>query len=141
MAAIVVRSSVDDGNSDSGDGGTRTDPLVFDIVKSFFIPLIWLGMLLSGLVHLLFPQETEKYMSRSGNVRIAGTTLLVLIPPALVWGFYILAILLAIFGVPRVFAPDRSIRLQQRLYPRRVHGVLLLMGAGGLWIADRLLSR
>jgi len=98
-------------------------------------------MLLSGLVHLFFPQETEKYMSRSGNVRIAGTTLLVLIPPALVWGFYILAILLAIFGFPRVFAPDRSIRLQQRLYPRRVHGVLLLMGAGGLWIADRLLSR
>jgi hypothetical protein len=98
-------------------------------------------MLLSGLAHLFVPQETEKCMSRSGNVRIVGATLLVLILPALVWGFYILAVLLAIFGFPRVFAADHSIRLQQRLYPRRVHGVLLMMGAAGLWIADRLLGR
>ena len=141
MAAIVVRSPVNDGNSDFGHGGTRADPLVIDIVKSFFISLICLGMLLSGLVHLFFPEETEKRMSCSRNVRIVGATLLALILPALVWGFYILAVLLAIFGFPRVFAADRSIRLQQRLYPRRVHGVLLMMGATGLWIADRLLRR
>jgi hypothetical protein len=43
-----------------------------------------------------------------------------------------------IFGLPRLFAPDHSIRLQQRSYPRRVHGVLLMMGAVGLWIVSRL---
>src|SRR2546422_8175026 len=79
-------------------------------------------MLLSGLGHLFFPDETEKRMSRSRNVRIAGAILLALILPAIVWGFYVVAVLLAIFGLPRLFAPDRSIRLQQRLYSRRVHG-------------------
>jgi len=111
------------------------------IVKSFFIPLVCLGMLLSGLVHLFFPDETEKRMGRSRNVRVVGAILLALILPAVVWDFYILAALFAIFGLPRLFAPDRSIRLQQRLYPRRVHGVLLMMGAAGLWIASRLLHR
>jgi hypothetical protein len=76
-------------------------------------------------------------MSRSRNVRIVGAILLALILPAIVWGFHILAVLFAIFGLPRLFVPDRSIRLQ-KLYPRRVHGVLLLMGAAGLCIAFRL---
>ena len=110
-------------------------------MKSFFIPLVCLGMLLSGLVHLFFPAETEKRMSCSRNVRIVGAILLALILPAIVWGFYVLTVLFAIFGLPRLFAPDRSIRLQQRLYPRRVHGVLLIMGAAGLWIASRLVHR
>ena len=108
---------------------------------SFFIPLVCLGMLLSGLVHLIFPDETEKYMRSSRNVRVVGAILFALILPAIVWGFYILAGLFAIFGVPRLFAPDRSIRLQQRLYPRRVHGVLLMIGAAGLWIASTLVQR
>ena len=98
-------------------------------------------MLLSGLVHLFLPDETEKRMSCSRHVRIVGAILLALILPAIVWGFYLLAVLFAIFGLPRLFAPDCSIRLQQRLYPRRVHGVLLMMGAAGLWIAARLVHR
>src|SRR2546427_332389 len=98
-------------------------------------------MLLSGLVHLLFPDETEKRMSCPRNVRMVGVTLLALILPAIVWSSYLLAVLFAIFGLPRMFTPDRSIRLQQRLYPRRVHGVLLMLGAAGLWIASRLLHR
>jgi hypothetical protein len=114
--------------------------VVIDIVRTFFIPLVCLGLLLSGLVHLLFPDETEKLMSRSRNVRIAGAVLLVLILPAIAWSFYILAVLFAIFGLPRLFAPDRSIHLQ-RLYPRRVHGVLLMMGATGLWIASRVVGK
>ena len=110
-------------------------------MKSFFIPLVCLGLLFSGLVHLFFPAETEKRMSRSRNVRIVGAVLLALILPAIVSGLYILAVLFALFGLPRLFAPDRSIRLQQRLYPRKVHGVLLMMGAAGLWIASRLVHR
>jgi hypothetical protein len=110
-------------------------------LKSTFIPLVCLGMLLSGLVHLFFPAETEKRMSSSRNVRIVGAILLALILPAIVWGFFILAVLFAIFGLPRLLTPDRSIRLQQRLYPRSVHGALLIMGAAGLWIASRLVHR
>lgn len=110
-------------------------------MKSFFIPLVCLGLLLSGCVHLVFPEEAEKRMSCSTNVRIVGATLLALTLLAVIWEFYILAVLLAIFGLPRLFTPDRSIRLQQRLYPRRVHGVLLLMGAAGLWAAYRWVYR
>ena len=55
----------------------------YNIVKSLFIPLVCLGMLLSGLVHLFFPDETEKFMSCSRNVRIVGAILLALILPAI----------------------------------------------------------
>ena len=108
------------------------------IVKSFFIPLVCLGMLLSGLLHLFLPSETEKRMACARNVRIVGAILLALVLPAAAWGFYVLAVLFVIFGLPRLFAPERSIRLQQRSYPRRVHGALLVMGAVGLWIFSRL---
>ena len=77
-------------------------------------------------------------MSCPGNVRIVGAILLALVLPATVWGFYVLAVLFVIFGLPRLFVPERSVRLQQRSYPRRVHGVLLVMGAAGLWIVSRL---
>jgi len=110
-------------------------------VKPFFIPLICLGLLLSGLAHLFFPADTGRWMSSSRNVRGVGGILLALILPAIVWGFYIIAVLLALFGFPRLVAPERSIRLQQRLYPRRVHGVLLTIAAAGLWIASRVVHR
>ena len=58
-------------------------------------------MLLCGLTHLFFPDETEKRMSCSRNVRMVGVILLALILPAVVWGFQILAVSLAIFGFPR----------------------------------------
>jgi hypothetical protein len=112
-----------------------------EIVKSLFIPLVCLGMLVSGLLHLFLPEETEKHMSYPRNVRIVGAILLGLVLPATVLGFYVLAILFVIFGLPRLFAPGRSIRLQQLSYPRRVHGVLLVMGAVGLWIISRLAHR
>jgi hypothetical protein len=100
--------------------------------------VVCLGMLLSGPLHLFFPGKTERHMSCPRNVRIIGAILLVLVLPATGWGFYVLAVLFVIFGLPRLFAAGRSIRLQQRSYPRRVHGVLLIMGAVGLWIVYRL---
>jgi hypothetical protein len=45
-------------------------------------------MLLSGLLHLFLPGETEKHMSCPRNVRIVGAILLALVLPATVWGFY-----------------------------------------------------
>jgi hypothetical protein len=97
--------------------------------------------LVSGLVHLLFPDETEKHMSSARNVRIVGTLLLLLIAPAVVLGYYFLAVLFALFGVPRLLMPHRSIRLQQSLYPRRVHGALLITSAASLWIVSRLVRK
>ena len=120
---------------------TQTGALPIDTMKSFFIPLVSVGMLLSGLAHLFLPDETEKYMSRPGNVRIVGAILLALVLPATLWGFYVVAVLFVIFGLPRLLAPRQSIRLQQRSYPRRVHGVLLMIGAVGLWIVSRLERR
>jgi hypothetical protein len=97
-------------------------------------------MLLSGLVHLFFPGEVEKRMSCPMNVRIVGAILIGLACAAAVWGFFLLAVFLVIFGLPRLLTPRRSIRLQ-KVYSRRVHGVLLLMGAVGLWIVSRLADR
>src|SRR5260370_1038098 len=111
-------------------GGSRYREI---IVHSASVP-----MLLSGLLHLFLPGETEKHMGCPRNVRIVGAILLALVLPAAVWGFYVLAVLFVIFGLPRLFAPRGSIRLQQRSYPRRVHGVLLMMVAVGLWIVSRL---
>ena len=132
-------------------GGVKNSPLqvpssvghsagrqAIDTVKSFFIPLVCLEMLLSGLLHLFLPGETEKHMSCPRNARIVGAILLALVLPATVWGFYVLAVLFVAFGLPRLFAPERSILLQQRFYPRRVHGALLVMAAVGLWIVSRL---
>ena len=118
----------------SGAAGSRYREIIF-------IPLVCLGMLLSGLLHLVLPGETERHMSCPRNVRIVGAILLTLVLPATVWGFYVLAVLFVIFGLPRFFAPGLSIRLQQRSYPRRVHGVLLVMGAVGLWMVSRLVHR
>ncbi len=111
-----------------------------DVVKSLFIPILCLGILLSGFLHLFLPAEAEKHLSRPRNVRIVGGILLALVFPAVGWGFYVLAFLLAIFGLPRLITPERSIRLQQ-LYSRRVHGVLLVLGAIGLWLVSRLTYR
>jgi hypothetical protein len=109
-------------------------------MQAVFVPLVCLGLLLCGLAHLLFPDATDREMSRSGNVRLAGATLLALVIPAIVLRFYVLAILFAIFGLPRLCAPHRSIALQ-RIYSRRTHGVLLMMGAAGLWVAFKLVHR
>jgi hypothetical protein len=112
--------------------------MLLALVRSVFIPVVCAGLLLSGLIHLLFPDETEKHMSSARNVRLVGIILLVLIAPAVALGYYILALLFALFGAPRVLTPYRSIRLQQSLYPRRVHGVLLIVSAAGLWTVFRL---
>jgi len=99
----------------------------------YFLRLLSLGLLVSGLSHLLAPVRTEQLMSQPRHVRAAGAVMLAMVVPSIVFRFYLLGSLLAAFGLPRVVVPERSIRLQQWLYPRRVHGVLLVAGAAGLW--------
>ena len=100
----------------------------------YFLRFLSTGLLICALFHLLAPARTERLMSQPKHVRVAGAVLITMIVPSVAFGFYLLGLLLAAFGLPRLVAPERSIRLQQRLYPRRVHGLLLLGAAAGLWI-------
>jgi hypothetical protein len=72
-------------------------------------------------------------MSDPKHVRAAGAVLLTMIIPSIALGLYALASLLGVLGLLRLLAPERSIRLQ-RIYPRRVHGLLLLVAAAGSWL-------
>jgi hypothetical protein len=106
-------------------------------MRVYFLQFLAVGLLISGLSHLLAPTQTERLMSQPTNVRAAGAILLIMIAPSVAFEFYLLGLLLGAFGLPRLLAPELSIRLQQRLYPRRVHGMLLLAGAAGLWLFSR----
>ena len=101
-----------------------------------FLRLLSVAVLISSLSHLLVPAWTERLMSQPRHVRGAGGVLLAMIVPSIALGLYLLALLLAAFGIPRLVSPEASIRLQQRLYPRRVHGLLLLAAAAGLWVVS-----
>jgi hypothetical protein len=105
-------------------------------MRAYFIQAFAAVLLACSLSHLLMPSWTDRVMAQQKYVRAAGVMLLVLIAPSLALGLYLLAFMLAAFGLPRVIGPERSIRLQQRLYPRRVHGVLLLAAAAALWLAS-----
>jgi hypothetical protein len=103
-------------------------------MRVYFLRFLSTGLLICALFHLLAPARTERLMSQPKHVRAAGAVLLALIVPSVAFEFYLLGSLLGAFGLPRLVAPERSIRLQQRLYPRRVHGLLLLAAAVGLWV-------
>lgn len=105
-------------------------------MKALLVPSLCGALLISALAHLFFPVATEKYMSRNRSVRAAGAVLLAFTVAALASGLLILGVLLAVFALPRLLVPDRSIRLQ-RLYPRRVHGALLLLAAATIWLVFR----
>ncbi len=69
-------------------------------------------------------------------VRAVGAVLLALSIPSLAWrGWYFRTLLLAlaVSGTWRVCFPQNSIRLQRAIYPRRVHGILLIGGAIFVW--------
>jgi len=93
-------------------------------------------LLLSGLCHLALPNRTERIMSRVPAARTAGGLLLLLALPCLWWrGWYFrtLFVLLAISGLWRLGFPQSAIHAQQRSYPRRIHGGLLIGGAALVW--------
>jgi hypothetical protein len=94
-------------------------------------------LFLSALSHLLFPGQTERIMSRERNVRFAGGILFAFAAAFAMARLYIIAAALLLFAFPRAFRPNGSIRLQQRLYSRRVHGAVLLAGALLVLLASR----
>jgi hypothetical protein len=103
-------------------------------MRVYFLRFLSTGLVLCALSHLLAPAQTDRLMSQPKHVRAAGAVLLAMVAPSVALELYTLGFLLGAFGLPRLVAPERSIRLQQRLYPRRVHGLLLLAAAVGIWI-------
>ena len=93
-------------------------------------------LLASGLCHIAAPALTERWMSNPRVVRSVGALLLALAVPCLVWrGWYFWTLFagLTASGWWRLCFPQNSIRAQQRIYPRWVHGCLLIGGAILMW--------
>lgn len=70
------------------------------------------------------------------TVRSLGVVLLVLAIPCVVWRdwyFGVLFLALAASGIWRLCFPQNSIRVQRTIYPRRIHGLLLISGAFLVW--------
>ena len=93
-------------------------------------------LLLSGILHIAVPQQTERWTSRPPIVRVIGLVLVLFAWPLLLWRgwyFWTLFVLLVVSGLWRLCFPRHSIRAQQWSYPRWVHGCLLLAGALLVW--------
>lgn len=101
-----------------------------------YVNAVAVFFLLSGLAHILRPVQTEKWMSNRKVVRLVGACLVLFALPCFLWRgwfFRTLFVLLLISGVWRLCFPKHSIRSQQRVYPRRVHALLLIGGALLIW--------
>jgi hypothetical protein len=106
------------------------------VKENVYIGLVAALLLVSGVWHLVAPGLTERWMTRAAVVRAAGAALLVLAIPTLVWrGWYFrtLFVALVLSGAWRLCFPQSSIRAQQTLYPRWVHGCLLTGAAVAVW--------
>jgi hypothetical protein len=104
--------------------------------RTIYIAVLASFLLVSGLCHLAAPGSTDDWMRDTRTVRAVGAVLLLLAIPCIVWrGWYFWTLLpaLAVSGIWRLCFPQNSIRAQRTLYPRRVHGVLLIGGALLVW--------
>jgi hypothetical protein len=89
------------------------------------------ALLAVGVWHILQGDTTERLFREVKNVRRVGAGLLVLALPCFVWKgwyFWTLGGLLALSGALRLFAPQWNVRLQERAYPRWVHGWVMVTG-------------
>jgi len=104
--------------------------------RTIYIVVLASLLLVSGLCHVAAPRSTDHWMRNTRTVRWLGAVLLVLAIPSVIWRgwyFWILLLALAASGIWRLCFPQNSIRVQRTLYPRRVHGFLLIGGAFLVW--------
>ena len=104
--------------------------------RTIYIAVLASLLLVSGLCHLAAPSSTDRWMRNTRTVRSVGAVLLALAIPCVLWGgwyFWMLFLALAVSGIWRLCFPQNSIRAQRTLYPRRVHGLLLIGGALLVW--------
>src|SRR5271166_1134878 len=105
-------------------------------MQSIFADSIAALLLISAYWHIFRSGQTERWMCDRKVIRVVGGLLLLLALTCLRWNgwfFTTLSALLAISGVWRLCFPDHSIRAQRKIYPRWVHGCLLLAGAIAVW--------
>ncbi len=106
------------------------------MAETIYIWSVVVLLFTSGLWHIVAPEMTDLWMSNVTLVRAVGSLLLTLAIPCLVWrGWYFWTLFagLTISGVWRLCYPQSSIRVQQRSYPRWIHGCLLVAGAVLVW--------
>jgi len=106
------------------------------VSRTIYIAVLASFLLVSGLCHLAAPGATDRWLRNTRTVRSVGAGLLVLAIPCVLWrGWYFWTLLLALAasGIWRLCFPQSSIRAQRTLYPRRVHGLLLIGGALLVW--------
>jgi hypothetical protein len=106
------------------------------VTKTIYIAVVAGLLLASGLCHLAAPNSTDHWLGNTRTVRSVGAVLLALAIPCVLWrGWYfsMLFLALAVSGIWRLCFPQNSIRAQRSLYPRRVHGILLIGGALLVW--------
>ena len=104
--------------------------------KTIYIAVLASFLLASGLCHVTAPSSTDHWMTQTGTVRSVGALLLVLAIPCVLWRgwyFWTLFSALAVSGTWRLRFPHDSIRVQRSIYPRRVHGFLLIAAAFLVW--------
>ena len=107
-----------------------------DVSRTIYIAVLASFLLVSGLCHLAVPNSTDRWLRNARTVRSVGAVLLALAIPCLFWRgwyFWMLFAALAVSGIWRLGFPQSSIRAQRTLYPRRVHGLLLIGGALLVW--------
>ena len=108
--------------------------------RTIYVSILASALLVSGLWHIAMPSLTDYWMKNARIVRAVGILLLVLAIPCLAWrGWYFRTLLLAltVSGIWRLCFPQSSIRLQRTIYPRRIHGLLLIGGAIFVWVLRR----
>jgi len=107
------------------------------MAESIYVHSIATLLLISAALHILFQSATARWMSNPSIVRFVGGGLLLLSVPALRWrGWYFRTLFgaLVVSGAWRLCFPRHSIDVQERSYPRWVHGCLLLSVAVALWM-------
>ena len=106
------------------------------MLKSAFIDVLTALLLGSALAHFFLADWIDEWLSKPAVIRVTGAILLALAFISLDWHgwfFRALTVALGISGFWRLFFPRHSIRTQERLYPRWVHGCLLLIAAIAVW--------
>lgn len=105
--------------------------------RTIYVSVLASLLLVSGLWHVAVPSLTDRWMKNAHTIRAVGALLLALAIPCLVWRswyFWALLVGLVASGIWRLCFPQNSIRLQRTIYPRRVHGLLLIGGAILVWV-------
>ncbi len=99
------------------------------------------GLSAVGVWHIAAGETTERLFHEPARVRLVGAALLVMALPCLLWRnqiyFDVMAAVLAASGGMRLVTPRWNIRLQKGLYPRWVHGWIMLTGGVVSWLLYR----